>query len=78
MEDTYETKDLGCATYLYSKKVKLISHKKNGNIVHFTFKADDGESAEEIVNGFYGNSEVPVMDFWQALKTLKMIIHDRS
>jgi hypothetical protein len=73
MKDQYKTNNLNCAAFLYANKASLVSHEKVGNVVMFDFEADF--SLDDLIDNFFQNKPVPVLDYLSALKTLKTIVY---
>ena len=75
----YITKDLGCATFLYSRRFKLVKTEKVGRLISFTFSEvtpSKDYTLDDSVKDYYANDN-GIMDFWLSLKTLKTLIHER-
>lgn len=76
--NSYDTRDLGCASFLYAHRFKLSHHVKNGAIFLFTFtETEEKTGIEKAVDDYYGNDPIPVIDFWNAIRSLKTLIHER-
>jgi len=77
MADTYNTKSLFLASYLYSvKEVEFVgSGQANGGNVYFTFKP--GDKVSELVDGYYtGKATCNARDLAEGYKTLKDLIFE--
>ena len=74
--DTYRTKDLPIAAFLYASNKRLFeSHKDNGK-VWFVF--DDKSSCEEMVNSYFRKeASVNAKEFADAIRTLKDLIFNK-
>jgi len=73
--NTFEIKDMYTAAYLKAKGFKLIRSDKKGAQVYFYF--NDSSAAHEAVRKLFRDNETVVaLDFINAVKNIKSIIHN--
>jgi len=75
MIDIYESKNLAMSAFLHAKKFRLDGFKKEKGLTSFKFIIEDDKCIKEAVDSFYKNSLIPVMDYWESIRTLKSIIY---
>lgn len=68
MEKIYETPDLSLAGFLVAKGY-IYTVRKEGKKGIFIFETDD--EFENIINDYYSNGSVNVLDYKDALRNLK-------
>ena len=73
---TYETKDLGLATYLYTKDYQLGNSTKDRKLTIFEFKETGDIPIADAVKDYFGSAHVGAIKYWTNLKILKNIIHE--
>jgi hypothetical protein len=69
MNDIYSTTDLYLAVFLACKGYEGSTSKKNGGQCIFKFNND--ENLESVVNSYYNNETVNVLDFKNKLRDKK-------
>jgi hypothetical protein len=74
--NTYRTKDLPIAAFLYASGKRLFESETDNGKVWFIF--NDKASCEEMVNSFYRKeASVNAKEFSDALRTLKSLIFNK-
>jgi len=77
MKDSYPTKDLSEASFLYASGQKLVELKNDNGRVWFVFS--DGSTCEKLSNSYWQKEAVVnAKEFSDALRTLKDIIFNKN
>lgn len=69
---TYKTPDLYLSAFLKSKGIILQNIEKENNRVFFIFQ-DDG-NIQDLINGYFNDSDTPVLRYKAALRDLRSLI----
>lgn len=71
-KETYRTKDLSCAAFLYASNRKLLRLERDGNSKQFWFIFSDKDQCEKMVDSYWrGEAVVNAKAFADAMRTMK-------
>ena len=77
MDEDYKTKDLAEASFLFTKKQKLVSINREGKTCWFIF--ENKNECEELSKKFwFEDALIPSKTFYEAIQTLKNRIFSGS
>lgn len=71
-----ETKDLGCAAYLYALGFDLDNVLKEKGLSTFIFQDNKEKTLEQSHKNYYRGGTIKANAYWSATKQLKTIIHE--
>jgi hypothetical protein len=75
VQQDYRTRDLYFAAYLNASGVEMVDTQRRGSEVQFIFEYVD--DMRERRNGYFsGQADVSALDYANAIKSLKSLIHE--
>lgn len=71
-----ETKDLGCASYLYALGFDIDKVSKDKGLSIFNFQDNKEQTVADAIKDYYRGGTVKANAYWSATKYLKTIIYE--